>query len=441
MPGHDGGEQQQSGLAVVVLAEDDGASFALQKPKVLYEAGGRSLLNHAVRAASELEGLRDIFVVASAHAEEVRTACAVSGVQFIENAASGEILSALKHLREALASHAHVLVMPGDLPLLSSQTLERLWNTHQSTQAAMTLLAPASQAGGTQAPMVRIFTSAALLAHLGAAEQPKPSEDEATVEIPSELRFGARVETVRAANEDELRSVNSLADLADMDAAIRKVTAHRLMDAGVTIFQPETSVIDADVEVAAGTTLEPFVQLLGATRMGARCRVRSFSVIENCTVGDEVIIRQSCVLAESTIAAGADIGPFARMRPGCEIGEQVHIGNFVELKKARLHKGVKAGHLAYLGDTEIGAKSNIGAGVITCNYDGIAKHRTGIGENVFVGSDSTLVAPVTIGDGAYIGAGSCITHAVPSDALAVGRAHQVNKEGWAAARRARKKQS
>ena len=180
------------------------------------------------------------------------------------------------------------------------------------------------------------------------------------------------------------------------------------------------------------------MQLLGRTRIGTGCRIRSFSVIENCTLGDGVLIRQSCVLEDSTIADGAQIGPFAHLRPGNEIGENAHVGNFVEMKKARLGKGAKANHLTYLGDAEIGEGANIGAGTITCNYDGVNKHITRIGKGVFVGSDSTLVAPVTVGDGAYIGAGSCITKDVPADALAVSRAQQATKEGWAAARRAKR---
>jgi bifunctional UDP-N-acetylglucosamine pyrophosphorylase/glucosamine-1-phosphate N-acetyltransferase len=162
-------------------------------------------------------------------------------------------------------------------------------------------------------------------------------------------------------------------------------------------------------------------------------------VIENCTLGNGVLIRQCCVLAESAIANGAKIGPFAHLRPGSEIGEDAHVGNFVETKKAKLGKGAKANHLTYLGDAEVGAGSNIGAGTITCNYDGVRKHKTTIGKDAFIGSDSTLVAPVEVGDGAYVGAGSCITKDVPVDSLAVSRANQVIKEGWAAARRAARK--
>ncbi|HZZ13106.1 MAG TPA: DapH/DapD/GlmU-related protein, partial [Paraburkholderia sp.] len=218
----------------------------------------------------------------------------------------------------------------------------------------------------------------------------------------------------------------------------QQASVARLVAAGVHIDRPDTCVVDPDVQVAAGTVIEPYAQLLGSTRVGADCRIRSFSVIENCILGDRVQILQSCVLEDSTIADGARIGPFTHMRPGNDVGENAHVGNFVELKKTRLGKGAKANHLSYLGDTEVGEAANIGAGAITCNYDGVHKHVTRIGKGAFVGSDSTLVAPVTIGDGAYIGAGSCITKDVPADALAVSRARQVTKEGWAAARRAKR---
>lgn len=231
--------------------------------------------------------------------------------------------------------------------------------------------------------------------------------------------------------------MKTIAELVAEDARLKNEAAARLMEAGVTIYRPETSVIDPGVEVAAGTVLEPFVQLLGKTRIGAGCLIRSFSVIENCTVGNNVLVRQSCILTDSTVEDGAKIGPFAHLRPGSEIGQDAHVGNFVETKKTKLGKGAKANHLSYLGDAEVGAGSNIGAGVITCNYDGVNKHRTKIGERAFVGSDSTLVAPVSVADGAYVGAGSCITQDVPSGALAVARSHQVNVEGWVEARKAK----
>lgn len=231
----------------------------------------------------------------------------------------------------------------------------------------------------------------------------------------------------------------TIAELVAEDARARLQTAQGLMERGVTIFRPETTVIDAEVEVAAHTVIEPYVQLLGKTRIGTKCLIRSYTVIENSTIAEDVLVRQNCVITESTVGAGAKIGPFAHLRPGSEIGEEAHVGNFVETKKARIGRGAKASHLSYIGDAEVGAGTNIGAGVITCNYDGVNKHTTTIGAGVFVGSDSTLVAPITIGDGAYIGAGSCITKEVPPDALAVGRGRQVTKEGWAAGKRARMK--
>jgi bifunctional UDP-N-acetylglucosamine pyrophosphorylase/glucosamine-1-phosphate N-acetyltransferase len=228
------------------------------------------------------------------------------------------------------------------------------------------------------------------------------------------------------------------ADQPSQIVARQHAAAARLIAAGVIIDRPDTCVIDPEVEVAHGTVIEPFVQLLGRTRVGADCRIRSFSVIENCTLGNGVQILQSCVLEDSTIADGARVGPFTHLRPGCEVGENAHVGNFVEMKKSRLGKGAKANHLTYLGDAEIGEAANIGAGTITCNYDGVSKHVTRIGKGAFVGSDTTLVAPLTIGEGAYIGAGSCITKDVPADALAVSRAKQVNIEGWAKSRRAKR---
>ena len=232
--------------------------------------------------------------------------------------------------------------------------------------------------------------------------------------------------------------MKTIAELVAEDTDLRAKSAARLIDQGVTVYRPDTCVIDPEVEVAPGTVVEPFVQLLGKTRIGANCLIRSYTVIENCTLADNILVRQNCVLTESSVSNGARIGPFAHLRPESEIGEDAHIGNFVETKKAKVGKGAKASHLTYLGDAEVGEGTNIGAGVITCNYDGVNKHRTSIGKNSFVGSDSTLVAPVTIADGAYIGAGSCITKDVPSGALAIGRSRQTNLEGWVEARKARR---
>jgi bifunctional UDP-N-acetylglucosamine pyrophosphorylase/glucosamine-1-phosphate N-acetyltransferase len=258
--------------------------------------------------------------------------------------------------------------------------------------------------------------------------------------LREEKCFAARILEERGLKLKQIRDeVARMTKETVVNAMVRRFPddpAWRLIEAGVRIDRPDTCIIDQDVEAGEDTIIEPYVQLLGKTRIGTGCRIRSFSVIENCTLGNGVLIRQSCVLEDSTIADGAQIGPFAHLRPGSEIGENAHVGNFVETKKTKLGKGAKANHLTYLGDAEIGEGTNIGAGTITCNYDGVNKHGTRIGKGAFIGSDSTLVAPISIGDGAYIGAGSCITKDVPADALAVGRGRQFTKEGWAAARRA-----
>ena len=232
---------------------------------------------------------------------------------------------------------------------------------------------------------------------------------------------GEKVAAQKAAEAADVLGANTIAESRLLDARIRAATANRLMAAGVTIFRPETCVIDAEVQVDPDTIIEPFVQLLGATRIGTDCRIRSYSVIENCALGKNVLVLPGCVLGESTVADGARIGPFAHLRPGSEIGQDAHVGNFVETKKAKLGKGAKANHRTYPGHAEVGAGTNIGAGVITCNYDGEKKHLTRIGQGSFVGSDSTLVAPIEIGDGERtLARGSCITRNVRSGALAVG---------------------
>jgi bifunctional UDP-N-acetylglucosamine pyrophosphorylase/glucosamine-1-phosphate N-acetyltransferase len=244
-----------------------------------------------------------------------------------------------------------------------------------------------------------------------------------------------RVVALRAANEMEVLGANTLADLVALDANLRMQKCAALLASGVTVLRPETCVIDAGVQIGPDTTVEPFVHILGKTKIGEDCRIRSFSVISDSQIANGVTIRPGCIIDSSQIAADAVIGPYSHLRPGSDIGEKAHVGNFVETKKVKLGKGSKANHLSYLGDAEIGDGVNIGAGTITCNYDGVEKHLTRIADGVFVGSDSTLVAPVSIGRNAYVAAASCITDDVPADSLALGRAKQVVKEGWAKAKR------
>ena len=459
-------------LAVVIMAAGKGTRLKSRRPKVLHEIGGKPLLAHVIAAATKVVAAADIYVVIGHEAEQVRTAMAATGVSFVEQAEQRGTGHAIQCAAASIAGYENLLVLSGDVPLIRPETIEQLWQFHEAQQAVMTILtaAPADPTGygrivrqsedsgeveaiveqkaltlkqqsiGEINSGIYAFKTAPLLAHLGKLSDDNANREVILTDMAGMLRAaGGRVVAIQAAETAEVLGANTIADLVALDATLRAATASRLMAAGVTIFRPETCVIDAEVEVAADTVIEPFVQLLGRTRIGTDCLIRSYSVIENCTVGDKVLIRQSCILTDSSVAEGAKIGPFAHLRPGSEIGEDAHVGNFVETKKARLGKGAKANHLSYIGDAEVGEKTNIGAGVITCNYDGVHKHMTRIGKGVFVGSDSTLVAPVTIEDGAYIGAGSCITKDVPAGALAVARARQISKEGWVAAKQARQK--
>jgi bifunctional UDP-N-acetylglucosamine pyrophosphorylase/glucosamine-1-phosphate N-acetyltransferase len=247
-----------------------------------------------------------------------------------------------------------------------------------------------------------------------------------------------RVETLLMDSADELRGVNSRVDLADLGAVLRARKNRELMFAGVTLEDPATTYIDAQVSIGADTIIGPGVVLQGSTTIGDGCQIQAGCRLTNATIGARVTILDHSVITESRVATGAKIGPLAHIRPESEIGENAHVGNFVELKKTTLGKGSKANHLAYLGDATIGERANIGAGTITCNYDGERKHPTIIEDGAFIGSDSQLIAPVRIGAGAYVAAGSSITKDVPPDSLGVARAHQQNRIGWAAARRAKR---
>ena len=456
-------------LAIVIMAAGKGTRLKSRRPKVLHEIGGRSLLAHVVAAAGKVVAPSDIVAVVGHQAERVRAALLGTGIRFVEQTEQRGTGHAVQTAAPAIAAYENVIVLSGDAPLVRAETIENLLRFHREERAAMTLvstepeeivhygrvlrksphsnevvaiveqnmLAPEQQDLREINMGMYAFRTAALLKHISELSTNNPQGELYLTDLAHVLyAAGERVVVFRHGDAAELMGANTIAELVALDAQLRDVTARRLMDSGVTIFRPETCVLDAEVEVGPDTVLEPFVQLLGSTRIGSDCRIRSYTVVENCTVGDNTILRQSCVLAESSIGSGADIGPFARMRPGCEIGDNVHIGNFVETKKSKLARGVKAGHLAYMGDSEIGENVNVGAGVITCNYNGVRKSLTRIGAGAFIGSDSTLVAPVTIGEGAYIGAGSCITKDVPADSLAVARAHQIVKAGWAAARRA-----
>jgi bifunctional UDP-N-acetylglucosamine pyrophosphorylase/glucosamine-1-phosphate N-acetyltransferase len=437
-----------------------------------------------IDAAVKVVPAQDIYVIVGHQAEAVRAAVASTGVRFVDQKEQHGTGHAVQQAASAVSGYDHLLVLSGDVPLLRTETILQLRDFHISERAAMTILTatPADPTGygrvkrrskcsdevervtigeaDAECPEVEFiveqkalrgdqhglreintgiyaFSTGPLFAHLGELEANNAHGELYLTDMAGLLvQAHEEVLALRAEHAEEVLGANTIAEMMDLDRILRRGTVARLMAAGVTIFQPDTVVIDADVQVGADTVLEPFTQLLGATVIGKGCRVRSYSVVEDTTLGDHVTVRQSCVVEGATLRDGAVIGPFAHLRPGSVLEEEAYAGNFVELKNARLGPGSKAGHLTYLGDATIGSGTNIGAGTILCNYDGVNKHPTVIGDGVFIGSDSVLVAPVTIGNGAYVAAASCITETVPENALALGRSRQVNKEGWAARRRA-----
>lgn len=467
-----------SNFGVVIMAAGKGTRLKSKRPKVLHEIGGRALLAHVIDAAKTIVTAEHIYCVIGHEADKVRDAVAHSGVGFVLQAEQRGTGHALQMVKAEFALNgtqppANLLVLSGDVPLIKPETIRALMEFHFSERAAMTILTAIPPDPTGYGRVLRKDGKSAEIRAIVEQKDLKPGDDSAEInsgiycfqttalfenldrlnnknangefyltDIASLLvSEGKRVVATVAPAIDEVLGANTIAEMMHLDTAMRSATARRLMAAGVTIFRPETCVIDAAVEVAPDTVIEPFVQLLGSTRIGPDCRIRSYSVIQNSTLGAGVLVRNGCILDEANVADGALLGPYAHLRPGSEIGEQAHIGNFVETKKTRMGRGSKANHLTYLGDAVIGSGVNIGAGAITCNYDGAQKHTTTIGDNVFVGSDSTLVAPLTIGDGAYVAAGSCITEDVPAESLALGRSRQVVKEGWAATRKSRKASS
>ncbi len=451
------------------MAAGKGTRLKSQLPKVLHEVGGKPLLEHVIRAAVRIVPAKDVYAIVGHEAERVRAAMEHKGVNFVLQTEQRGTGHALMVAREALSGYDHVIVLSGDAPLMTAETIERLCNFHLEEHAAMTLLTAeldnptgygrVLRKGPRSAEVLAIVEEkAASLAQKKIREInsgfyvfavkdlygniDKLSTDNAHAEyyltdMAAVLRKARRpVVAWKTSTPSEVLGGNTRAELADIDQQMRLAKCLQLMADGVTVFYPATCVIDADVEIAPDTVIEPYVQLLGGTKIGTDCRVRSYCVIRDSEIGDGVIVRPGCILEGAKISAGAILGPYSHLRPGSEIGEGAHVGNFVETKKIKLGKGSKANHLTYLGDAEIGAGVNIGAGAITCNYDGVHKHKTVIEDDAFIGSDSTLVAPVRVGKGAYVAAASCITADVPEGALGLGRAQQVVKEGWAKRKRA-----
>jgi len=461
-------------IAVVIMAAGKGTRLKSKHPKVLHEVGGKPILAHVIATAKKVAPAQDIFVIIGHEAERVREAVGGTGVNFVLQAEQRGTGHALMVTRDALSGNRYdqVIVLSGDAPLITAETVKRLSDFHTAQKATMTLLSAdldnpygygrVLRKGGraevqaiveeksatAQQRKVReinagfyAFDAPALYEYIDRLSTANPHGEYYLTDMAGVFhRARKKVVAIKTEDPSEVLGSNTRMEMMMLDACLRLAKCRALLEAGVTIFYPHTCVIDSDVEVGADTVIEPFVQLLGHTKIGEDCRIRSYSVIGNSVLGDRVTVKPGTVMEASRVGAGAVLGPYTHMRPGSEVGEGAHLGNFVETKKIKLGKGSKANHLSYLGDAEIGEGVNIGAGTITCNYDGVNKHKTVIEDGAFIGSDSTLVAPVTIGRGSYVAAASCITDDVPEDALALGRARQSVKEGWAREKREAQKE-
>jgi len=452
-------------LAIVILAAGKGTRLKSSLAKVLHRAGGRALIEQVLRACAPL-GAKKTIVVVGHQAEQVMAVVEPIGAATVLQQPQHGTGHAMQVARRGLVGAKLVVVLPGDAPLVRTETLRALVAAHRAGNAVATVLTAVvsdpsgygrvvrksetqvgaiveeSQLSDEQREINEINSSIycfTLDRLWPALAQVKPNNKHREVYLTDAIAIlAARGETVLAqvaADPREVLGCNTRADLAEVDRIFREWKRNALMSDGVTIQLPDTVLIDPDVVAGEDTVIEPAVHLLGKTKIGARCVVRTGSVLTNAILGDEVIVEPHCVIADSRLDERVTVGPFARLRRDNHLKAGAHIGNFVELKKTVVGEGTKAGHLTYLGDAKIGAKSNIGAGTITCNYDGFHKHPTTIGNKVFIGSDSALVAPVRLGDGAYVAAGSTITDNVPADALGIARGRQANKPGWAAKKR------
>jgi bifunctional UDP-N-acetylglucosamine pyrophosphorylase/glucosamine-1-phosphate N-acetyltransferase len=463
-------EGMQIPVTVVILAAGLGTRMKSRKAKVLHRAGGKSLVQHVVDTALTFTPAERIFVVVGHQADEVRRAVTTPGIGFIEQQEQRGTGHAVMVGREPLAGlGGYLMVLYGDCPLLRPETLQRLIAAQADGSSAATLLtadmadptgygrvirdarggvaaiveqkaATAEQLAIREANMgIYCFRADLFWKHVGELRTDNPANEFYLTDMAAIFnRAGFSVEALRIDDAREALGINNRLELAEVDRLMRDRKLRAVMLGGATVEKPETVTIDADVEIGMDTVIEPFAQILGRTRIGENCRIGAASILSDCELADDVEIGPFTLVTSSRLERGVQAGPFARLRMDNHVEAGAHIGNFVELKKTHMGAGAKANHLAYLGDSHIGARSNIGAGTIFCNYDGVRKSRTTIGEGAFVGSNSTLVAPVEVGDGAYVAAASVITKPVPSDSLAVGRAHQIVKEGWAKKRRERK---
>ena len=452
----------QEGFSILILGAGKATRFKSEYPKLLHALAGRLMGEYVLRAATTA-GAERVYLIIGHKAEEMRKAFARPGLEFIEQKeqlGTGHALMVARPELEQCPSGV-VVALVGDVPLLRPETLSALVAAHRKERAACTILSmrvhnPTGYGRIVRAAGKRVraiveekdataaqkkirevstgilcFSRLPLLAHLGELTPANAQKEYLLTDLIEIFnRHRLKVGAFEAPAEEAV-GINDRAQLAEVGKTLRLRKAIAAMKEGVTLTDPEATYIDEDVVIGPDTVIDQGVSLRGRTRLGSGCRLEPYSTITDSILADGVTVRQSCVITDSEVGAGVAIGPFAHLRMGAVIEADARVGNFVEIKKSTIGPGAKAQHLTYLGDATVGARANIGAGTITCNYDGENKHPTTIEDEVFIGSGNMLVAPVRIGKGSYTAAGSTITEDVPPDSLAIGRGRQVNKQGWA----------
>jgi len=470
-----------AGLGVVIMAAGLGKRMRSKQAKVLHPVAGQAMVLYSVGLGLRLAGDR-VTVVVGHQADLVRQVidCTTSGksggspVSIVEQRQQLGTGHAVLQSRPVFAvgkrgAPSRYLILNGDTPLLQEKTVRELLRIHEAERATVTVLTAVLADASGYGRVVRAHSAERSVSRIvedrdaNAEEQAIREVNAGTYVVDGEFLFsaleklepsnaqgeyyltdiihlaaeqGRRIAAVVLDNPNEGLGVNTRRQLAEVEQVVRQQIRNRWLDAGVTMIDPASVWIDATVKIGKDTILYPNVTLEGTTVIGEDCVLRSYIRLTNCTVGNGVEILDHCVFADSHIEDDARMGPFVHLRPGVVVRKKAKVGNFVEMKKTDLGEGSKANHLSYLGDTTIGKGVNIGAGTITCNYDGVRKYQTVIGDGVFLGSDTQLIAPVSVGAGAIVAAGTTVTEDVPADALVIGRVPQVNRAGWAARRRA-----
>ena len=457
-------------LGLILLAAGQGTRMKSSLPKVLHSLAGKALFLHVLETARRLEP-DVIAIVVGYGARKVQKACPATDINWVlqeEQLGTGHaVLCARDKFREF---DGDILILSGDVPLIQEKTLRMIVEQQRRSHADLSFLTAHLETPQGYGRILRDRHGAAIgiVEEKDATdEQRKISEINSGIYVASSrflfkalaavknhnqqkeyyltdivaiaLRSGKKVEAVQTEDVREILGINSREDLAKMEKNLRDKTNQKWMLAGVTLEDPDTTYIDETVTIGQDTVIGPNTHLKGKTVIGERCHIDGTAFLTDMEIGDEVLLKFSVVMTGSRIDRGAIVGPFAHLRPGTHLGSNVHIGNFVEAKAAHLGEGTKANHLTYLGDVTIGRDTNIGAGTITCNYDGFQKYKTTIGDRVQVGSDTTLVAPIAIGDDVYVATASTVRHDIPAGALVFNPREEQLREGWTEQKRKKMK--